>query len=142
MSSKKIDLSDFDISVTLGTGICKLERPTIRMRKTKKLTPLRFVWTSKTGEVQKDRRLHSVENSEKSGHHQAQAGRPRHLREHNFDRHRPSFSGKTIRLIPQVGLKGFTQDDWYLYFQLEYINGGELFTYLRTEGRLTPEHSK
>jgi len=29
-----------------------------------------------------------------------------------------------------------------LYFQLEYINGGELFTYLRTEGRLTPQHSK
>jgi protein kinase A len=34
----------------------------------------------------------------------------------------------------QVGLKGFTQDSRYLYFLMDYIPGGELFTYLRTEG--------
>ena len=35
-----------------------------------------------------------------------------------------------------VGLTGFDQDSQYLYFLLEYICGGELFTYLRTEGTL------
>jgi len=35
-----------------------------------------------------------------------------------------------------VNLLGFTQDDRYLYFVLEYIAGGELFTYLRGIGRL------
>lgn len=42
----------------------------------------------------------------------------------------------------QVGLCGFSQDERYLYFALEYVCGGELFTYLRTEGRLDPEHAK
>jgi len=41
-----------------------------------------------------------------------------------------------------VGLCGFHQDDRYLYFSLEYIAGGELFTYLRTEGRISSEHAK
>jgi len=39
-----------------------------------------------------------------------------------------------------VGLKGFSQDSRFLYFLMEYIAGGELFTYLRTEGKLTPDH--
>ena len=38
-----------------------------------------------------------------------------------------------------VGLKGFAQDSRYLYFLLDYIPGGELFTYLRTEGNLVIE---
>lgn len=40
-----------------------------------------------------------------------------------------------------VGLKGFAQDARYLYFLMPYIAGGELFTYLRTEGKLTEEHA-
>jgi len=40
-----------------------------------------------------------------------------------------------------VGLKGFSQDARYLYFLLDYIAGGELFTYLRTEGKLNQEHA-
>jgi serine/threonine protein kinase len=39
-------------------------------------------------------------------------------------------------------LCGFAQDDRYLYFSLEYIAGGELFTYLRTEGRLPLEQAR
>jgi len=35
-----------------------------------------------------------------------------------------------------VGLQGFTQDSRYLFFLMQYIPGGELFTYLRTEGKL------
>ena len=41
-----------------------------------------------------------------------------------------------------VGLKGFDQDKQYLYFLLEYICGGELFTYLRTEGTLEPQNAR
>ena len=41
-----------------------------------------------------------------------------------------------------VSFEGLAQDSKYLYLVLELINGGELFTYLRTEGRLTPEHAK
>ncbi len=43
--------------------------------------------------------------------------------------------------IYQVGLKGFAQDSRYLYFLMPYIAGGELFTYLRTEGKLAEEHA-
>lgn len=35
-----------------------------------------------------------------------------------------------------VNMLGFSQDDRYLYFSLEYIPGGELFTYLRNIGKL------
>lgn len=41
----------------------------------------------------------------------------------------------------KVGLKGFAQDARYLYFLMQYIPGGELFTYLRTEGKLAVEHA-
>mmetsp|Transcript_8521 Transcript_8521/g.9922 ORF Transcript_8521/g.9922 Transcript_8521/m.9922 type:complete len:88 (-) Transcript_8521:1147-1410(-) len=40
-----------------------------------------------------------------------------------------------------VGLQGFTQDSRYLFFLMQYIPGGELFTYLRTEGKLNQEHA-
>lgn len=33
---------------------------------------------------------------------------------------------------------GFTQDSRYLYLLLEFISGGELFTYLRGVGRFEP----
>ena len=33
-------------------------------------------------------------------------------------------------------MKGFAQDERFLYFLLEYIQGGELFTYLRNKGKL------
>jgi serine/threonine protein kinase len=45
-------------------------------------------------------------------------------------------------IIYQVGLKGFSQDSRYLYFLMDYIPGGELFTYLRTEGKLSSEHAQ
>lgn len=47
----------------------------------------------------------------------------------------------TLGLYLQVGLKGFAQDSRYLYFLMDYIAGGELFTYLRTEGKLDHEHA-
>ena len=56
---------------------------------------------------------------------------------------RPLLGGIIIylRFVLQVGLQGFTQDSRYLYFLMQYIPGGELFTYLRTEGKLSQEHA-
>ena len=39
-------------------------------------------------------------------------------------------------------LKGIRQDEKYLYYLLEYIPGGELFTLLRTEVVFLPEKAK
>lgn len=41
-----------------------------------------------------------------------------------------------------VNLLGYTQDERYLYFLLEFVQGGELFTYLRNIGKLEPEHAR
>lgn len=44
-------------------------------------------------------------------------------------------------LICKVSMDGFCQDDRYLYLILEYVSGGELFTYLRSVGRLESPHA-
>jgi len=41
-----------------------------------------------------------------------------------------------------ITFDGFTQDDRYLYLVLELVNGGELFTYLRSVGRFNPEQAQ
>lgn len=41
----------------------------------------------------------------------------------------------------QVNMEGFCQDQRYLYFVLEFVSGGELFTYLRNVGSLATEHA-
>eukprot|EP00362_Geleiidae_sp_MMETSP1317_P001366 CAMPEP_0201283840 /NCGR_PEP_ID=MMETSP1317-20130820/50897_1 /ASSEMBLY_ACC=CAM_ASM_000770 /TAXON_ID=187299 /ORGANISM="Undescribed Undescribed, Strain Undescribed" /LENGTH=153 /DNA_ID=CAMNT_0047601591 /DNA_START=201 /DNA_END=662 /DNA_ORIENTATION=- len=41
-----------------------------------------------------------------------------------------------------VNLYGFAQDERYLYFMLECIQGGELFTYLRNIGKLDSLHAR
>lgn len=41
----------------------------------------------------------------------------------------------------QVSFDGFCQDSRYLYLILEFISGGELFTYLRSVGRLETDHA-
>jgi protein kinase X len=35
-------------------------------------------------------------------------------------------------------MDGITQDERYLYLMLEFIRGGELFTYLRGKGKFEP----
>jgi len=40
-----------------------------------------------------------------------------------------------------VAMEGFTQDSRYLYLVMEFISGGELFTYLRSVGRLETNHA-
>lgn len=41
-----------------------------------------------------------------------------------------------------VSLKGFDQDSKYLYLLLEYIQGGELFSHLRSQGYLNDEETR
>jgi protein kinase A len=41
-----------------------------------------------------------------------------------------------------VNLLGYTQDERYLYFLLEFVQGGELFTYLRNIGKLEADHAR
>lgn len=38
-------------------------------------------------------------------------------------------------------MEGFSQDSRYLYMLLEFVPGGELFTYLRTVGMLDATHA-
>ena len=37
---------------------------------------------------------------------------------------------------------GYTQDERYLYLVLELVNGGELFTYLRSVGKFGVEQAQ
>jgi serine/threonine protein kinase len=39
-------------------------------------------------------------------------------------------------------MSGYTQDERHLYFVLEYIQGGELFTYLRNAGTVQNEEAQ
>ena len=38
-------------------------------------------------------------------------------------------------------MEGFTQDSRHIYLVLEFVSGGELFTYLRSIGRLETNHA-
>jgi protein kinase A len=40
-----------------------------------------------------------------------------------------------------VSMDGFTQDPRFLYLVLEFVSGGELFTYLRSVGKLETNHA-
>jgi len=40
-----------------------------------------------------------------------------------------------------VGMEGYAQDERYLYLVIEFISGGELFTYLRGVGKLDSPHA-
>jgi hypothetical protein len=39
-------------------------------------------------------------------------------------------------------MDGFTQDERYLYLVLEFVRGGELFTYLRGIGKFAAEQAQ
>lgn len=43
--------------------------------------------------------------------------------------------------MKQIRMEGFSQDSRYLYMLLEFVPGGELFTYLRTVGMLDATHA-
>ena len=41
-----------------------------------------------------------------------------------------------------ITFDGFSQDEKFLYLSLELINGGELFTYLRTVGKFPGDQAQ
>ena len=45
-------------------------------------------------------------------------------------------SPHTDQSFVKINMLGFQQDDRYLYIVLEYVQGGELFTYMRNVGKL------
>lgn len=49
---------------------------------------------------------------------------------------------RTINHPFLVNMLGYTQDERYLYLSLEYVQGGELFTYLRNIGKLESNHAR
>ncbi|CAG9335692.1 unnamed protein product [Blepharisma stoltei] len=49
---------------------------------------------------------------------------------------------RVIRHPFLVNLIGYTQDDRYLYLALDYVPGGELFSYLRNVGKLENDHCR
>jgi serine/threonine protein kinase len=55
-----------------------------------------------------------------------------------------SHKSSTLSLYAhyQVKMSGFCQDERHLYMLLDYIVGGELFTYLRQEAKLEPLHAR
>jgi hypothetical protein len=72
-SKKKINLADFDLLTTLGTG-----------KACKKLDLLRFFRQSASVQKQEDWRVLRDEDPKEGRHYQAQAGGPRHFREHHL----------------------------------------------------------
>lgn len=110
-SKKKIKLSEFEQGTTLGTG----SFGRVKLAKNKKTGDYLALKILKKYDIIKLKQVDHV------------------ISENNIlaDIDHPFL----------VGLKGFDQDDRYLYFVLEYIPGGELFTYLRTEGKLGVEHA-
>jgi len=110
-SKRKVNLTDYDLTTTLGTG----SFGRVMLCKNKKSGEYFAMKRLKKADIIKLRQVDHV------------------------------ISENTILADIDhpflVGLKGFSQDSRYLYFLMDYIAGGELFTYLRTEGKLQPEHA-
>ncbi len=70
-SKRKVALSDYEMTTTLGTG--KLMRVDV----------CRVFWESEAVSPQENGRVLCHEDPQKGRHHQAQAGRSRYLRKHH-----------------------------------------------------------
>ena len=111
-SKKKISLNDYELTTTLGTG----SFGRVRLSRNKKTGEYYAMKILKKADIIKLKQVDHV------------------------------ISENTILADIDhpflVGLQGFAQDSRYLYFLMEYIPGGELFTYLRTEGKLSSDHAR
>ena len=110
--SSKIKLSDYELGDTLGTG----SFGRVRIAKNKKTGEYIAMKIMKKIEIIKSKQVDHIANEIKI----------LSMIEHPF--------------IIKFG--GFTQDEKNLYLDLELINGGELFTYLRGIGRFPIEQAK
>ena len=108
---KKLNLNEYEVGDTLGTGSFGRVR-IAKNKKTKQYVALKIM---KKMEIIRSKQTDHIMNEIKI----------LALINHPF----------------VINFDGFTQDDKYLYLSLELVNGGELFTYLRGIGRFTVEQS-
>ncbi|CAD8182325.1 unnamed protein product [Paramecium pentaurelia] len=112
METKKVKLVDYDIMNTLGTGSFG------RVRLAKQKSNNKYVALKMLKKIE-ILRLKQVDHI---------------ISEFNIL--------KQIKHPFLIEMNGYTQDERYLYFVLEYIQGGELFTYLRNAGTVQNEEAQ
>ncbi|CAD8079118.1 unnamed protein product [Paramecium primaurelia] len=112
METKKVKLADYDIMNTLGTGSFG------RVRLAKQKSNNKYVALKMLKKIE-ILRLKQVDHI---------------ISEFNIL--------KQIKHPFLIEMSGYTQDERYLYFVLEYIQGGELFTYLRNAGTVQNEEAQ
>ena len=105
-------LSDYEIGETLGTG----SFGRVRISKNKKTNEYVAMKIMKKVEILKSKQADHIANEIKI----------LSMIDHPF----------------VIKFDGFTQDEKYLYLALELINGGELFTYLRSVGRFPVDQAR
>ena len=109
---KLMKLSDYEIGETLGTG----SFGRVRISKNKKTNEYVAMKIMKKVEILKSKQADHIANEIKI----------LSMIDHPF----------------VIKFDGFTQDEKYLYLALELINGGELFTYLRSVGRFPVDQAR
>jgi len=117
---KKLSLTDYQLGETLGTGKLILEKTGSfgRVRIAKNKTTGKFV-------AMKSMKKYEIMKSKQTDHIMNEV--------------------KILGMIDHpfiITFDGFTQDEKFLYLSLELINGGELFTYLRTVGKFPVEQAQ
>ncbi|CAD8085459.1 unnamed protein product [Paramecium sonneborni] len=112
METKKVKLGEYDIMNTLGTGSFG------RVRLAKQKLSNKYVALKMLKKIE-ILRLKQVDHI---------------ISEFNIL--------KQIKHPFLIEMSGYTQDERYLYFVLEYIQGGELFTYLRNAGTVQNEEAQ
>ncbi|CAK85654.1 unnamed protein product (macronuclear) [Paramecium tetraurelia] len=112
METKKVKLADYDIMNTLGTGSFG------RVRLAKQKSNNKYVALKMLKKIE-ILRLKQVDHI---------------ISEFNIL--------KQVKHPFLIEMSGYTQDERYLYFVLEYIQGGELFTYLRNAGTVQNEEAQ
>ena len=115
--SRKLKLSEYDMQTTLGTG----SFGRVKLAKHKQSGKYWAAKILKKAEIIKLKQVDHIMN-EVNILTQVQ---------------HPFIVSKSF-LTDQTSMDGFTQDEKYLYLMLEFIRGGELFTYLRGKGKFEP----
>jgi protein kinase A len=109
--AKRLKLEDFDLGTTLGTG----SFGRVRVAKDKRTDSYVAVKIMKKAEIIKMKQVDHIMN------------------ENNI-----------LAVIDHpfiISMEGFTQDDRYLYLVIEFVRGGEMFTYLRGIGKFEPKQA-
>ncbi|CAD8186128.1 unnamed protein product [Paramecium octaurelia] len=112
METKKVKLTDYDIMNTLGTGSFG------RVRLAKQKSNNKYVALKMLKKIE-ILRLKQVDHI---------------ISEFNIL--------KQVKHPFLIEMSGYTQDERHIYFVLEYIQGGELFTYLRNAGTVQNEEAQ